>query len=178
MSSVEKLYHILITWQNLAICGSAWCFIQWLNKLIPKFMNSRLGRRLKPVGAGLLCSICMWIPELGSDHITGVGSRILFGIMLGALVVNLHSIVKHTIFGKFFHGEDKRTNDLLRELVNTLIVDEDAKRMLDAYFKDPEFKKMVDEHMEKKGYPHLVEPESKKKKKRKALIKKLQKILT
>ena len=153
MDGTQDLWQYIVTWQNCLIVGAAWCLIQWLSNIYPKAMQSHWAKRLKPGAAGFWCSICMWIPELEPEGL-GVVSRLLMGIILGAVSVNLHTLVKHTIFGKFFIEQKKeRQNNRLRNIIESLKADPHAVRVFDVYFVDDDFRRLVDQYLDDKNYP-------------------------
>lgn len=99
MSGASELIDYLMTVENLSIAVAVWFLISIVCRVFPKIKAHRLWARIAPALPMLLCSAAVWIPGLADPELGG-GSRIVLGILLGAISANAHKIFGQTVLGK------------------------------------------------------------------------------
>jgi hypothetical protein len=85
--------------ENLLIAAAVWVLLSAFTRAFPKLKAHKVWARLAPVLPIVLCSGAVWIPGTVDPEL-GIGSRIVLGIVLGALAANGHKILGQTILGK------------------------------------------------------------------------------
>lgn len=85
--------------QNLLIVGAVWTALQTLRKVLPKLTSHHIYARLAPVLPLVLASAAVWLPGAVADGTT-VGSKVLLGLVLGAMVGHTHKLLKQTGLGQ------------------------------------------------------------------------------
>jgi hypothetical protein len=99
VTGAGELIDYLMTVGNLSIAVAVWVLISIVCRVFPKIKAHRLWARVAPALPMLLCSVAVWIPGLADPEL-GVGSRIVLGILLGAISANAHKIFGQTVLGK------------------------------------------------------------------------------
>ncbi len=88
----------LLTFPNLLIVAAVWVLLSTVRRVFPVLGESPVWARLSPVMPIALCSAAVWIP--GAVSVESIGSRIMLGIVLGALAANGHKILRQTGLGR------------------------------------------------------------------------------
>jgi hypothetical protein len=96
---MKEFLSYLVQTENLLIVAAVWVLISAACRAFPRLKAHRLWARIAPVLPILLCSAAVWIPGCADPEL-GIGSRILLGIVLGAMVANAHKIFGQTVLGK------------------------------------------------------------------------------
>ncbi len=92
------LIDYLMRVENLSIAVAVWVLLSIFCRVFPKVKAHPLWARLAPALPILLCSIAVWIPGVADPEL-GVGSRVMLGIILGAVAANAHKILGQTVLG-------------------------------------------------------------------------------
>ena len=104
------LIDYLMRVEHISIAAAVWILLSVFCRLFPKLKARPLYARLAPALPLLLCSAAVWIPGI-VDPATGVGSRIMLGIILGAVAANAHKILGQTVLGNDDRIRDGKQGD-------------------------------------------------------------------
>ncbi len=88
----------LLQVENLLIVAACWTLMETIHKIFPRVKSHSIWARFAPAAPILLCSAAVWIPGAVASEVS-VGTRILLGIVLGAMTANAHKILKQTALG-------------------------------------------------------------------------------
>ena len=99
MGGASQLIDYLMRVENLSVAVAVWIVLSVVNRIFPKLKAHPVYARAAPALPIVLCSVCVWIPGI-ADPTLGVGSRIMLGIILGAVAANAHKILGQTVLGK------------------------------------------------------------------------------
>lgn len=97
-NATSEFIAYLLQVPNLLIVLGSSVILGVIHRVFPTFGGHHWWARFAPLAPILLCSALVWVPGAGPDGIT-VGSRILLGIVLGAMSANAHKIFKQSLFG-------------------------------------------------------------------------------
>jgi hypothetical protein len=95
---MEVFFSQLTRYQNMLLVVSVWVALATFKAMFKRAAKSRLYARIAPLLPVLLCSAGVWIPGVADDHT--IGTRIMLGVILGAITANSHKILKQSIIGK------------------------------------------------------------------------------
>jgi hypothetical protein len=99
MTGAAQLIDHLMRVENLSIAVAVWVLLSVTLRVFPKIKRHRLWARLAPAAPILLCSAAVWVPGVVDDSLS-IGSRIVLGVLLGAISANAHKILGQTVLGK------------------------------------------------------------------------------
>jgi len=95
---------------NLLIVLGSSVLLGVFHRVFPDIREHHFWARVAPLAPIILCSGMVWIPGVGIQGLTH-GSRVLLGIVLGALAANAHKIFRQGLL-----GHDTRIKDRKRRL--------------------------------------------------------------
>lgn len=98
------MQEILVRYENVLVMGATWIVVGLLYKLVPWFKTAPIGARFQPLMPVVLASGFVWIPG-AMPAATGIGERIMLGIILGFSCGHMHKVLKQSGM-----GDDKRIN--------------------------------------------------------------------
>jgi len=98
MEGTQQFLSMMLRYENLIIMLSAWISIGLIGKMAPKFRDSKIGARLQPIAPFLFTSGACWLPGLLPAE-SGLGERLMLGLILGWGSGHTHKILKQTIYG-------------------------------------------------------------------------------
>lgn len=81
---------------HMLIVVSVWVLMSIVRRMLPAIADHHAYAYLSPVLPIILCSLAVWIPGLTDGS---VATRIMLGIVLGAMAANGHKIVRQTVLG-------------------------------------------------------------------------------
>lgn len=96
---MTNLIDHLMRVEHLSVSVAVWILLSLVAKIFPWLKAHHVYARLAPALPILLCSAAVWIPGIVAPG-TGVGSRIMLGILLGAVAANAHKILGQTVLGR------------------------------------------------------------------------------
>ncbi len=94
---------------NLLIVGATYVLIGIKQRIFPNLQRHHVWARIAPLAPIILCSGFVWIPGAGPEGVS-VGSRIMLGIVLGAMAAHGHKIFRQSALGQ----DDRIKNRRLR----------------------------------------------------------------
>ena len=81
---------------HMLIVVSVWVLMSLVRRIVPAVGDHHIYATLSPVLPIVLCSVAVWIPGLVDGSIA---TKIMLGIVLGAMAANGHKIVRQTLLG-------------------------------------------------------------------------------
>ena len=90
---------ILLRYENSLVMFATWILVGLVYKLIPWVKKNSLAARLQPLAPIVVSSGLVWIP--GTMPVdSGIGEKILLGIILGFASGSVHKMLKQGLLGE------------------------------------------------------------------------------
>lgn len=86
----------LLRIENMLIVACVWVLMTTIRRSFPRLGESQIWARLSPIIPIILCSGLVWVPGAVEGS---VSTRIMVGVVLGAMAANGHKILKQTALG-------------------------------------------------------------------------------
>lgn len=99
MEGSQKFLEIMLRYENLLIMLAAWIAVGIVGKVLPKFAAHSIGARLQPLAPFAFTMGAVFLPGLIPAG-TGIGERLMLGLILGWGSGHTHKVIKQTVFGK------------------------------------------------------------------------------
>lgn len=132
---------VLLRYENSLVMFATWILVGLIYKLVP-WMRGSLAARLQPLAPIVVSSGLVWIPGLMPAD-SGIGERILLGIILGFASGSAHKMLKQGLLGEDSRVRPKEPQNYSLALPTEATTDEQVvpeelrKKSEDSEFEGP-----------------------------------------